>query len=149
MKVALIKNAPGLGKVGDIRNVSDGYARNFLLKNKLAEILTPAVERALRLEKERQEKYSLELKEKTSELKEKIKKLNLIFEIKVGESGQSFGSITPFKILSELKRRGINIEKEQILSKPIRTLGKSKVKIVLRPDVEVFLNLEVMPEIND
>ena len=66
MKVALIKNAPGLGKVGDIRNVSDGYARNFLLKNKLAEILTPAVERALRLEKERQEKYSLELKEKTN-----------------------------------------------------------------------------------
>ena len=148
MKVALLKDIANLGKRGEIKNVSDGYARNFLLKNKLAEILTLNIERRLKSEEEKQKKYFLELKEKEKALKEKIKKLNLVFEIKTEESGQAFGSVTPLKIISELKSRGINLEKEQISSSPIKTAGESNIKIVLRSGDEVFLNVLVKPEEN-
>lgn len=146
MKVALLKDVANLGKRGDVKSVSDGYARNFLLKNKLAEALTPEVERKLELEKEKQKKYFLELKERTDALKEKIKKITLVFKVKTGESGQVFGSVTPIKIFNELRKRGISLEKEQILSNPIKNLGGSKVKIILNPDAEVYLNISVEPE---
>src|SRR3990167_3817399 len=96
MKVVLLKDIPGLGKMGDIKNVSDGYGRSFLLGKKLAG------------------------------------NLNLVFEVKVGESGRAYGSVTPLKILSELKKQGINLGKEQIPSKPIKTLGNSKITVKLQ-----------------
>lgn len=146
MKVALLKDIPSVGKRGDVKNVSDGYGRNFLFKNKLAEILTPEVEKRIVLEKEKQKERASKLKEETEKLKERIKKLTLIFKIKVGESGQSFGSVTPLKIIGELKNQGIKLEKEQIVSKPIKTIGENKVRIILQPNTEVFLNISVEPD---
>lgn len=146
MKVALLKDIVNLGKRGDIKSVSDGYARNFLLKNKFAEALTPETERKLELEKEKQNKYFLDLKEKVDALKEKIKKITLVFKVKIGKSGQVFGSVTPIKIVNELKKQGIGLEKEQILSKPIKNLGENKIKIILNPGAEVYLNISVEPE---
>lgn len=145
MKVALLKDVPNLGKKGDIKDVKDGYGRNFLLRNKLAEILTPPVEKSLKLERERQDKAAVVLKENAELLQEKIQNLNLVFEIKVGESGRAFGSVTPLKIINELKKQGINLEKEQIPAKPIKTLGESKIKIKLHPDVEASLNILIKP----
>lgn len=143
MKIALLKDVSGFGKRGDTKNVSDGYARNFLLKNKLAEILTPEVERKIELKKEKQKEIISRLKEETEKLKERIKKLTLAFKIRIGKSGQSFGSVTPLKIIGELKNQGIKLEKEQIVSKPIKTLGENKVRIILQPNIEVFLNILV------
>lgn len=146
MKVALLKDAPNLGKKGDIKDVKDGYGRNFLLRNKLAEILTPSTEKILKSEHEKQEKAAAALRESSELLKKKIQNLNLEFEIKVGESGRAFGSVTPLKIINELKKQGINLEKEQILAKPIKTLGNSKIKIKLYPDIEAYLNILVKPD---
>ena len=143
MKIVLLKDISNLGKRGDIKNVSDGYGRNFLLRNRLADILTPSTEKRLKLEHEKQEKIVAELKESSELLKKKIENLNLVFEVKVGESGRAYGSVTPLKILSELKKQGINLGKEQIPSKPIKTLGNSKITIKLHPDIEANLNIVI------
>ena len=139
----MLKDVTNLGKRGDTKNVSDGYGRNFLLRNKLADILTPQLQKALESEREKQSKVAAELKENAELLKKKIQNLNLTFEVKVGESGRVFGSVTPLKILTELKKQGISLEKEQILAKPIKTLGNSKIKIKLRPDIEATLNITI------
>lgn len=146
MKVVLLKDVPSLGKRGDTKDVKDGYGRNFLIRNKLAEILTPSVDKALKYEHEKQEKDAIALKERSESLKKKIQNLNLIFEIKVGEKGRAFGSITPSKILSELKKQGISLGKEQIPAKPIKTMGDSKIKIKLHPDIEAILSISVKPD---
>ena len=143
MKVVLLKDIPGLGKIGDIKNVSDGYGRNFLLRKKLADILNPSTEKRLKSEREKQEKIAAELKESSELLKKKIENLNLVFEVKVGESGRAYGSVTPLKILSELKKQGINLQKEQIPVKPIKTLGNSKITVKLHPDIEATLNIMI------
>ncbi|MBI2446823.1 MAG: 50S ribosomal protein L9 [Parcubacteria group bacterium] len=149
MRVFLLKDVPGLGKRGDIKNVSDGYGRNFLLRKKLADILNPSTEKRLKLEHEKQEKIVAELKESSGILKKKIENLNLVFEIKMGESGRAYGSVTPLKILNELKKQGINLGKEQISAKPIKTLGNAKIKIKLHPDIEANLNITIKSNDSD
>lgn len=143
MKVILLKDIENLGKRGDIKNVSDGYARNFLIRNRLADILTPQLQKASELERDKQDRVAAMLKENLKLLKEKIQNSNLVFEIKIGESGRAYGSITPLKIINELKKQGINLKKEQILIKPIKILGNSKIKIKLHPDIEAYLNILV------
>lgn len=146
MKVALIKDVQKLGKKGDVKDVTDGYGRNFLIRNKLAEILTPAILKILESEKEHKEKLSAELKKRAELLKEKIKNLHVVFKVKTRKSGEIFGSVTPLKIQSELKNRGIDLEKEQILTNSIKTLGESKVKIKLYPDTETYVHVLIEKE---
>ncbi len=145
MRVALLKDVPNLGKKGDIKDVSDGYGRNFLIRNKLVEILTPQAARRLEIEREKEEKTAMALKNQTLALKEKIEKLKLVLKTKIGESGQVFGSITPAKILAGLKKNGIKLEKDQILSKPIKTLGESKIKIKLPQGIDAELQIIIEP----
>jgi len=145
MRVALLKDVPDLGKKGDIKDVSDGYGRNFLIRNRLVEILTPQVAKRLEQEREKEEKTAAALKNQTLVLKEKTEKLKLVLKTKIGESGQVFGSITPTKILAELEKNGIKLEKDQLLSKPIKTLGESKIKIKLPQEIEVELKIIIEP----
>ena len=145
MRVVLLKDVPDLGKKGDVKDVSDGYGRNFLIRNKLVEILTPQVAKRLEIEREKEEKTALALKKQTLTLKEKIEKLKLVLKTKIGESGQVFGSITPTKILAELEKNGIKLEKSQLLSKPIKTLGESKIKIKLPQGIEAELKIIIEP----
>lgn len=145
MRVILLKDVPDLGERGDIKDVSDGYGRNFLIRNKLVEILTPQVAKRLEIEREKEEKTAIALKNQTLTLKEKIEKLKLVLKIKIGERGQVFGSITPTKILAELKKNGIKLAKDQVLSKPIKTLGESKIKIKLPQEIEAELKIIIEP----
>lgn len=145
MRVLLLKDVPDLGKKGDTKDVSDGYGRNFLIGNKLVEILTPQVARKLEIEREKEEKTAVALKNQTLTLKEKIEKLKLVLKTKIGESGQVFGSITPTKILAELKKNGIELEKDQVLSKPIKTLGENKIKIKLPQGIDAELQIIIEP----
>lgn len=145
MRVVLLKDVPDLGKKGDIKDVSDGYGRNFLMRNKLVEILTPQVARRLEIEREKEEKAAMALKNQTLALKEKIEKLKLVLKTKIGESGQIFGSITPTKILAELEKNSIKLERDQVLSKPIKTLGENKIKIKLPQGIEAELKIIIEP----
>lgn len=134
-----------LGEKGNIKDVKDGYGRNFLVRNKLAEILTHQAAKRLEIEREAKEKASTVLKNQAQALKEKIEKLKLVLKTKIGESGQIFGSITPIKILAELKKNGIKLGKEHLLSKPIKTLGENKIKIKLPQGVEAELKIIIEP----
>ena len=145
MRIVLLKDVPDLGKKGDVKDVSDGFGRNYLIRNKLVEILTPQVARRLEQEREKEEKIAVALKNQTLALKEKIEKLKLVLKTKIGESGQVFGSITPTKILAELKKNGIKLEKDQVLSKPIKTLGESKIKIKLPQGIDAELQIIIEP----
>ncbi len=145
MRIVLLKDVLDLGKKGDIKDVSDGYGRNFLIRNKLVEILTPQVARRLEIEREKEEKTAVALKSQTLALKEKIEKLKLVLKTKIGKSGQVFGSITPTKILAELEKNGIKLEKNQVLSKPIKTLGENKIKIKLPQEIEAELKITIEP----
>ena len=141
MRVILLKDLPNLGKKGDVKDVSDGYGRNFLIRNKLVEILTPQVARKLEIEREKEERTTATLKSQTLALKEKIEKLKLVLKTKIGKSGQIFGSVTPTKILAELEKNGIKLEKDQLLSKSIKTLGESKIKIKLPQGIDAELQI--------
>jgi len=145
MRVVLLKDVPNLGKKGDTKDVSDGYGRNFLIRNKLVEILTPQVTKRLETEREKEEKTAAALKIQTLALKEKIEKLKLVLKTKIGETGQVFGSVTPAKILAELEKNGIKLEKNQLLSKSIKTLGESKIKIKLPQEIEAELKIIIEP----
>ena len=145
MRVILLKDVSDLGKKGDTKDVSDGYGRNFLIRNKLVEILTPQTAKRLEIEREKEEKTATALKNQTLALKEKIEKLKLVLKTKIGESGRVFGSITPTKILAELEKNGIKLEKSQVLSKPIKTLGENKIKIKLPQGTEAELKIIIEP----
>lgn len=145
MRILLLKDVPNLGKKGDTKDVSDGYGRNFLIKNKLAEILTLQAEKRLEIKKSNEEKTMAALKNQALALKEKIEKLKLVLKTKIGESGQVFGSITPKKILTELEKNDIKLEKDQFLSKPIKTMGEHKIKIKLPQGIEAELEIIIEP----
>ncbi|MDO8443663.1 MAG: 50S ribosomal protein L9 [Candidatus Azambacteria bacterium] len=145
MKIVLLKDVPSLGKRGDAKDVSDGYGHNFLIKKGLAEILTSQVTKKLETEKGRQEKLAAELTKSVTDLKEKIEKIKIVLKTKIGESGKIFGSVTPAVLLAELKKNNIKIEKNQILSKPLKTMGEHKIKIKLPQGIEAELKVVIEP----
>ena len=146
MRVILLQDIEGLGKKGNVKDVSDGYGRNFLIKKKFAEIITPEIENRIKLGKEKLEKDTAKSTSQTAILKEHIEKLKLIIKTKIGKTGQAFGSVTPLKIATELEKRGIKIQKEQISSAPIKTLGEHTIKIKLPQGIEMELTILIESE---
>lgn len=143
MKVVLLQDVPHLGKRGETKEVSDGYGRNFLIRNKLAELLTPDLTQKLKQENERQEKIIATVKNKQLVLKEKIENLRLVIKMKTGETGKIFGSVTPAKIVSELEKNGMAIKKNQVIAQPIKTTGEHRIKIKLLQGIEAELKMTI------
>ena len=147
MRVILQKDVPALGKRGEIKNVPDGYARNFLIRRGLA---IAATEEAMG-ELERQKTSEQHKKEKEfAQLRELSKKLNglaLKTTLKLGERGDAFGSVSPAKIISLMEEKGFHIGKSNIaLEHPIKTLGEHKVKIKLEHGLEAEIKLTIEKE---
>jgi len=137
MKVILKEDILHIGKRYDVKEVSDGYARNFLLPRKLAEIATESGLKALEARRERAEREKSEECARLQALAEKLKLMQLSFKVKMGEKGKAFGSITPAKIRDALKKQGIAVEKEWILlGEPIKTMGEHTVPIKFPQDVK-------------
>ena len=144
MKVILQKDVKGQGKKGDIIEVSDGYARNFLFKNSLAIEATSSNVNSIKIAKEAQEhKRALE-KAAALELSQKLKNITISIPLKVSENGKIFGALTSQHIAEALDREGIELDKRKIvLSEPIKTIGAYKVVIKLYPEVTSELNIKV------
>jgi|SRR5579875_2332207 len=145
MKVIFLKDVKGKGKKGEIKNVADGYAHNFLIKQGLAVEATSANISALDAQKKKQEKLAAEELEEAKKLKEKLDQLTVELTAKAGEGGRLFGSITSKQIAEELeKKHGIKIDKRKMeMADAIRSLGHTKVPVKLHHDVTATLTVHV------
>lgn len=146
MEVILKKDVQNIGEAGDIVNVKDGYARNYLLPQNFAEIATKGAkenrEKNITRIKLKQEKLHAE----ALEIAKKIEALELLeFSAKAGESGKLFGAITTKKLAEEIKAKaGVDVDRKAIsLDSPINKLGKFNMTIKLTSKVKVSLGVNV------
>lgn len=147
MRVILKKDVPALGKKGELKNVSDGYARNYLIKNDLAIAATQdalsVLEQHKTVGRQKKEKELAHLEE----LSKKLSGLSLKTTLKMGEEGSVFGSVNVAKIAALLEERGFHVKKSNVaLDHPIKTLGDHKVNIKLEHGVETEILLKIEKE---
>ncbi len=145
MEVIFIKDLKKQGKKGQIKEVKDGYAQNFLIKNGYAVAKTK--ENLAKLNREQAQKAATdqENKEKAEEIKKGLDKVVLEFKVKTGEGDRVFGSISVKQIKDELAKANYKIEKNQIeIINPITSLGFHNVKINLYPKVEATIKVHLV-----
>jgi large subunit ribosomal protein L9 len=148
MKVILLQDVQGLGKAGDLKDVANGYARNYLLPRRLAAGATPALianrEQRIAAEKRKQEK----LAEANRQQAERLSQVTLTFKARVGSQGRLYGSITSLDIAAALREaEQITIDRRTIeLSEPLRSLGTFSVPIKIGPGLEPKITVNVIAE---
>lgn len=147
MKVIFQKDVKSQGKQGEVKNVSDGYARNFLLPKGYAVEATDANLKQWE-EKKKEEKQRLEQeKHQAQELKNTLEETTVTIPSKAGKNGKLFGAVTNKQIAEALKTMDIKVDKRKIeMDDPIRTLGYVTVPVKLHPDVTAKLNVHVAEE---
>ncbi|MGN0369085.1 MAG: 50S ribosomal protein L9 [Butyrivibrio sp.] len=145
MKVILLQDVKSLGKKGETVDVSDGYARNYILPKKLGIEANSQNLNDLKLQKAHEEKVAKELLEEAKKLAEKIEKLTVNVSLKSGKDGRAFGSISSKEIAVALKEQhGIEVDKKKIsLDEPIKAVGTSIVSIKLHREVTAKLTVKV------
>jgi large subunit ribosomal protein L9 len=148
MKVILLQDVDGLGKAGDLKDVADGYARNYLLRRHLAAGATPTLlanhKQHIAAQARKQEK----LVEENSQLAERLAHVTLTFKARVGRQGRLYGSITSQDIAAGLRdAEGLNVDRRLIdLKSPIRTVGSYPIVVKVAPKLEPKINVNVVDE---
>lgn len=150
MKVILLQDVENLGKKYDVKEVKEGYARNFLLAKNLVKVADKKALAWLEMQKEIQsQKQENELKG-AQEYASKIDGLELVIPVKIGEKQQTFESVNAQKISEKLKEAGFEIKKSQIeLPNPIKEIGEYQIKIKLDHNLESEIRLIVTEEKED
>ncbi|WP_108672260.1 50S ribosomal protein L9 [Peribacillus acanthi] len=145
MKVIFLKDVKGKGKKGEVKNVADGYAQNFLIKQGLAVEASNANMSKLEGQKNKEKQLAVEELENAKELKEKLEKITVEIQAKAGEGGRLFGSITTKQVAEELQaKHGIKIDKRKMeLNEGIRSLGHTKIPVKLHSEVLATLTVSV------
>jgi len=145
MKVVLLEDVKSLGKKGDIVEVSEGYARNFLIAKKHAVEATPGNLNTLKLQKANAERIAAEQLAEAQELAKKLDAVSVTLSIKAGENGKTFGSVSSKEIAEALTKQGVEIDKKKIvLPDPIKEFGKYDVKVKLHKDVQGNVKVTVV-----
>jgi large subunit ribosomal protein L9 len=145
MKVILLKDVKGTGVKGDVVNISDGYARNFLFPKGLAVEATKSNLNELKNKERAQQKRIEQEKQEARELAKKISEITLVIKAKSGENGKLFGSVTNKEIAQELKKQhNITIDRKKIvLNEPIKQLGQMDLEVKLYPEISGKLTVKV------
>ena len=148
MKVILLQDVKSQGKKGDIINVSDGYARNFLLTKGLGVEATQKNLNDVKLKKANDEKIAAEELANAKKLSDELKNVEITVRIKAGADGKTFGSVSSKEIAEEVKAKsGIELDKKKIVLKdPIKALGNYKIQVKLHPEVTGEFTLVVDKE---
>ncbi len=143
MEVILLKDVKGQGKKGDVVKVSDGYARNFLLPKGYAVQATEQGKKKLREQNAIMQRKRQAEEENAKKQAEKISTAAVEFEVKAGENGKLFGSITGKDISEALeKQHGIKVDKKKIaLPEPIKNIGEYQVEIKVYPEISAQLKV--------
>ena len=147
MKIILLKDVENLGKKGDVKGVTDGYARNFLIPKKLAALATKSeivkLEEQKKIEAQKAEKELARFQK----LATQMDGLEIEISVKVSEEDKLFGAITSKQILEKLKEKGLEIKKEQIkLEEPIKETGEHEVVIEFPHNLETKIKIIVTKE---
>lgn len=146
MKVILLQDIKGTGKKGDICEVSDGFAQNFLLKTGKAKIANNSAINENQQQKAAKDFHYNQDKQNAQQLAEKLKNVTLNFSIKGGDNGKIFGSLTSAEIADQLNKDGYEVSKKQIvLASPIKYAGRYTIDIKLF--VGVLAKIKVVVEV--
>lgn len=145
MKVILLEDVKALGKKGQVVDVSDGYAKNFILKKKLGLEANSANMNDLKLQKARDEKLAKEQLEAARKLAQELENKSVTVRIKAGEGGRAFGSVSSKEIAAAYKEQcNMEIDKKKIqLPESIKTFGVHEVPVKLHPQVTGKLKVKV------
>ena len=147
MKVILQKDIQNLGEAGDIKDVSDGYARNYLVPKGLAIEANVNNIKSLEHEKKVIQEKARKIKNHAQDFAGKIASATVVIKAKAGEEGKLFGSVTTMDIAEQLKGQGIDIDKKKIvMEEPIKRLGSFSVKIRVHPEITTEVNVQVVEE---
>jgi large subunit ribosomal protein L9 len=147
MQVILVENVENLGRIGDLVNVTDGYARNFLLPRKLVVEADANNLQAIEHQKRSLEKKRLAARGSAEELSKKLSSFSCTISRKTGEGDKLFGSVSTSDIADNLKKAGFAVEKRMIeLDHPIKSLGVHPVTIRLEPEVSATMKVWVVKE---
>ena len=136
MKVVLVKDVKGQGKAGDVVNVSDGYASNYLIPNGLA-VAGNAGNLSQAANKKQSDKFRAEqIKQEAFENAKLINGKEVTIYVKLGDNGKLFGSVTSKEIADEISKLGVEVDKKKVdINENIKNVGKFNVKVKLHPEV--------------
>ncbi|PUA34694.1 50S ribosomal protein L9 [Paenibacillus elgii] len=147
MKVILLKDVKGQGKKGEVKEVSEGYATNFLFKQQLAAPASDAAMKTLEQQKKAEDRKKAQEKADAQELGKKLGELTVQLKAKSGSDGRLFGAVSNKQVAEALEKQGIKLDKRKIvMDEPIRTLGVTEVVVKLHPEVSSKLKVHVVEE---
>lgn len=148
MKVILLEDVKSVGKKGDIVEASEGYAKNFLFKKKLAKEATAANMNDLKLQKQHEDKVAAENLQAAKDFAAELEEQKVVVKMKAGENGKAFGSISSKEIAKAYKEQydGEIDKKKLVLPDAIKNFGTYEVKVKLHPKVTGTLRVQVVEE---
>ena len=147
MEIILRERVEKLGTKGDVVNVSDGYARNFLLPKKLAVLATPANMKQIEQEKAAAVRREAKEKQEAEALANQLSQVSLQVSRKVGENEVLYGSVTSMDIAQLLEAKGFTVDRRKIdLHEALKSLGQHDIPIKLHREVTAFIKVEVIKE---
>ena len=147
MKVIFLQDVKGQGKKGEIKNVSEGYAQNFLIPRGLVRTATEGNVRTLEQQTAAELKRKAQEKEDAIQLGKKLEEITVELKAKAGEGGRLFGAITSKQVADALEKSGVKLDKRKIeMPEPIRSLGVTQVSVKLHPEVKSTLKVHVAEE---
>jgi large subunit ribosomal protein L9 len=147
MKVILKEDVKNIGSMGQIVDVADGFARNYLVPRGLAAEANVKNIRSLEHEKIIIQEKAKKIKNQAQILSDKVSNMTIIIKAKAGEEGKLFGAVTTMDIVEQMKNEGLEIDKKKVvLDEPIKRVGSYSVSIKLHPSVATQVNVQVVEE---
>lgn len=145
MKVVFVKDLKKTAKKGEIKEVKDGYAENYLIKNGYAVALTEKNMQNIKKENAKLKEEDNKLREEAEKQKVSLEKLTLVFKVKTGDHDRVFGSISPKQIKEELLKKGYKVDKRDFnLTTSLQSLGFHKVEINLYKDIKAEVKVQLV-----
>jgi len=145
LKVIFIKDLKKQGKKGEIKEVKDGYAKNYLIKNGYAVQMNEKSLGTLAREQKEAKEEDLKNREEAKILKEKLEHEEFLFKVKTGEGDRVFGSVSPKQLKDELHKKGYKIEKRQIeMTSSLASLGYHNVRVILYKDIKATIKVHLV-----
>jgi large subunit ribosomal protein L9 len=146
MKVILKHDVKGLGREGDLKDVKDGYARNFLLPTGKAVVADKGALANWERHRDQREDRDRAIKAEAEATAERLRELKLEIGVKSGERGRLFGAVTAHQVVEAVRREGIELDRHALhLREPIKTLGDYRIDVHLMPGVDSVVAVSVVP----